>query len=71
MGCVGAGSAREKGGKGALYGATRRREGGSDRCAVAAAGRQRPMHVGHGSLSFNYLRDDWHKQAVTHIRELR
>jgi hypothetical protein len=28
MGCVGAGSAREKGGKGAWYGTARRREGG-------------------------------------------
>jgi hypothetical protein len=48
MGCVGAGSTREKGGKEAWYGVARRREGGSGRRAAAAAGRQQPGHSGRG-----------------------
>jgi hypothetical protein len=48
MGCVGAGLAREKGGKGPSM---TQREGGrgvSGRRATAATGQHRPGHVGHG-----------------------
>jgi hypothetical protein len=43
MGCVGAGSAHEKGGKGACYGMTRRREGGGP------VGEQQRQPVGNDS----------------------
>jgi hypothetical protein len=43
MGCVGAGSAHEKGGKGAWYGVTRRREGGGP------VGEQQRQPVGNDS----------------------